>query len=215
MNINEQLKADAERYGLNSSSNDDWFSFEEGENRVRILTLGEVLPEHFKHGYCIGKDEGCTFRGDVKDKHGNVVEKNVHTKPTVKWLLWVIDRKDGKIKLAKFSYKVMQQIGVFQEDPDYAWTQPPMPYDLKIIAKDAGKTNVTYTVVPAPKIEPLTDEEMKAFGKKHPVGDVVKAFKNKKLKEMGLLKDEPESDYHYPTAEEEEINIDDIPFGDN
>ena len=93
MNINEQLKADAERYGLNSSSNDDWFSFEEGENRVRILLSEKYYLNTLNTGIVLVKTKVAHSEVMLKINMVMLSRKNVHTKPTVKWLLWVIDRK--------------------------------------------------------------------------------------------------------------------------
>jgi hypothetical protein len=45
---------------------------------------------------------------------------------------------------------IAKSLGSVQEDPDYAFTKFPMPYDITINAKGAGTKEVDYQVVARP-----------------------------------------------------------------
>ena len=55
-----------------------------------------------------------------------------------KFLCHVIDRKDGKIKLAELPYTIGTTIAGYQSDEDYKFDGFPMPYDIKVNAVGAG-----------------------------------------------------------------------------
>jgi hypothetical protein len=54
----------------------------------------------------------------------------------------VIDRTDGKFKLFFMPNTIYKQIEALQENPDYEFTDVPMPYDITINAKGAGSKDV-------------------------------------------------------------------------
>lgn len=192
-----------------SDGSKEWFKIEEGDNRIRILTPLMVYPQHYNpagyKGICLGKDAGCP--GCANDE-----------KPSIKWLCWVIDRKDGEVKLAKLPHAVAKQLQAYQNDPEYAFSEAPMPYDVTIKAKNAGTTDVEYNTVAGRTSEPVPEETMEELLKKTTPEDVKARAKEKKLKELGLAQPEPPVEAYdptgkdYPTAESEGINPDNIPF---
>jgi hypothetical protein len=80
-------------------------------------------------------------------------------KPTFKWLCYVIDRKDGKIKPYFMPHTVYNRLRRCSSIQSYAFDEVPMPYDLTINAAGAGDIKVKYTVVPARNNTPLTPGE--------------------------------------------------------
>lgn len=146
-------------YGV--GGNADFFQFDKaGEYRFRQLTAGFPLATHFfgkgmKAKVCYGTDKGCPFHGAKapQDDKGN--EK----KPSVKFICYVLDRRDGKIKLAELPYSVIKVVTDLQEDSDYAFEDFPAPYDLKVTFDKEASPADMYKTLPSPKIEPLTAEQ--------------------------------------------------------
>jgi hypothetical protein len=191
------------------NSGGDYFKFSEGKNIVRVASDGAWVTEHFKKGICYGKSRGCKNCAEGGDT------------PSTKKMFHIIDRKDNKFKIAKFGVTLIEQLDAMSEDENYQFDSFPMPFDINIIAKGAGTKEVTYTLMPSPHRIELTDGEKNILGKLHTPKEIVKAMKTKKMKEDGtwvegiLDKEEKpartvtvEKGYHYPTAEEEGIDLD-------
>lgn len=194
----------------------DWFKFKEGQNKIRVLSQGKVLSEHFKLGVCYGMEKGCPF-------HTSEYEKSP-ARP--KWLMWIIDRADNKIKLAKMPYKIVKAIADLQTNEDYSFDEIPMPYDITITATKAGTKEVEYSTVPSIKRIEITPEEDEEYNKQTSVEDIVQKMKDKQQKiielnpefqnQRSLLKEELEKtsdepvDSNYP--EEEALEADQIPW---
>jgi hypothetical protein len=111
----------------------DYLKLQEGENRIRLLS--ECL-EH---------------PGEYKGT------------PTFKWLCYVIDRKDGKIKPFFMPHTIYKHIEALQQNPEYVFDEVPMPYDVTIIAKGAGTKEVEHSTVAARSNTPLTPAELALF----------------------------------------------------
>jgi hypothetical protein len=58
---------------------------------------------------------------------------------------------------------IANAIGGFQADPEYAFDEMPMPYDININAQNAGTKEVVYNVIPARNNTSLTAEEETAL----------------------------------------------------
>lgn len=134
----------------------DYFKVKEGDNRIRLMS--ECLPH------------ADTFKG----------ERNF------KWLCYVVDRRDGKIKPYFMPHTVYKQLEALQTNEDYAFSDVPMPYDITVNATKAGTKDAKYTVIPARKETPLTYEEREQFADAKPLSDLQKMLKEKRAK------DEPE-----------------------
>jgi len=93
----------------------------EGDNRIRLVS--ECL-EH-----------PGTFNG----------------KPTFKWLCFILDRADGLVKPYFMPNNVFEQIEALQLNPDYAFDEVPMPFD--ITSKPATLTACRYLIRVWPRIE--------------------------------------------------------------
>lgn len=74
-----------------------------------------------------------------------------------KYTCFVIDRKDGEIRMADFGKLVMKQLKALASTKDYAFDNLPN-YDLIIIKSGSG-FDTTYTLTPARQDSPLTPEE--------------------------------------------------------
>lgn len=211
-NMNDELaKAEAE-WGASgqSTGNNDWFKFKEGDNKIRILSVMPPVAEHFKAGYCVGHGNCPECKKMIKDKDG--VEKE--NKPSVKYLCYILDHSDNKIKLAKFAYKIFTAIRDLQSNPDYVFDDMPMPYGINIKATKAGTTSVEYNVIPSRANTPIPTDIIEKLAKLRTPEEIKVSMRNKKAKELGLIviNDKQKvgnTDIDYP---EEEINPDDIPF---
>jgi hypothetical protein len=157
-----------------------FFKFQEGDNRIRLMS--ECLPHT------------STFDG----------------KKNFKWLCYVIDRRDGEIKAFFMPHKVYKAIDALQLNPDYAFSDIPMPYDVTIHAKKAGTKDVEYTMIPARKETPLTADESEKLHAAKPLAEL-KAAINEKQQAKGQSQpaNDPPPVQHDPV---EPLNDSDIPF---
>jgi hypothetical protein len=120
-----------------------YFKVQEGPNVIRLLSP------------CVG------FQGSYKGT------------PNFKFVCWILNRKDGQIKLYFMPQTVLDGIGSLQTMPDYAFTEVPMPYGIAIVAKGAGTKDVQYSVVPSPKVKPLTLEEQADLNSKPTLDELI------------------------------------------
>lgn len=208
MGFMDEIKDEQKKYG---SGPGDKFEFEnKGVYRLRILNQPKVLATHFFGAgnpaiTCIGIDEGCIYhKGDDK-------------RPSIKLVTYVVDRNDGKVKLAELPLSISYGLNDLQQDADFAFEGFPMPYDVKITYDPDNKDpKAIYRLVASPKQEPLTDEEQvdleEKMKKQTPEQYVEMRKKRQKEKGMPLqlpAEQKPDKGYEYP---KEEINPDDVPF---
>lgn len=208
----KQQEEEARKDGYAQSGGGDWYKMVEGENRFRVLAEPEMIFEAFKIGICY---TDCGYEG------------------TSKFLTYVLDRKDNKIKLAKLPYTVGTAIMGYEKDEEYKFEGFPMPYDIKVNAVGAGTKEVKYTVMAGRANTEVDSKTMADLEKKKPVAEIIRKMKdNQKEKHMAdgtwqknqeakaKLKAEldakrvegggkVDTGIDYP---EEEINPDDIPF---
>jgi len=197
----DDVKNESKKYGGGSDSN--YFKFEDkGVYRIRILNQPKVTATHFfgkgnPSIVCVGIEEGCEYH------------KESDKKPSIKLATYVIDRKDGKIKMAELPLSISYSLNDLQEDADFAFSDFPMPYDVKITYDpDNDDPKAKYRLVASPKQEEVTIAEEKELAekmKKQTPEQYVEAKKTKqKVKTPTDIK---------PTQEDHpEINPDDIPF---
>ena len=98
----------------------DYFKVKNGNNVVRVLT------------------EGVYHEGEYQGKK------------TFKFVMFVVDRLDGKVKPYFAPYTVYKAIASLEEDPFYAFKGMPMPYDVNIKVENAGTKDVEYNVQASP-----------------------------------------------------------------
>jgi hypothetical protein len=158
MNLAQSLKDAEKEYEIGGG---DYFKFEDGDNKIRILTMWEPLATHFiKIGtkinahVCYGKDKGCPYH----DEGAPLDEKGNPRTPSVKFVTYICDRKDGdKIKVADLPYTIIKKVAGLQQDEDWQFDSFPMPYDLKITYDSAESGSAMYSVTPSPNKNPLPD----------------------------------------------------------
>ena len=163
---------------------------------------------------------------------GDQRSKDVELKKSIRYVGYVLDRKDGKVRQAEFPYSVHREIGTLQENPDYTFDEIPMPYDIRITyKKDESPANM-YNVQATPNRDKISKEVLEDLEKKikeYPPEKViqkkkdqqietdkklgvwlspkkVKEYKEKLGKELDQAKANDSNDGDYPT------NEGDIPF---
>lgn len=156
-----------------------FYKLKEGDNRFRLLS--ECLPH-------------TSYFGETKN---------------FKWLCYVIDRRDGAVKPFFMAHKIYKVIEALQTNPDYAFEDVPMPYDLTVNAVQAGTINVVYTVLPSPKHTPVTAVEYQDLAKQKPLAELKQALKDKQAKTNGQatphVTDEEIANQHGP------VDYDEVP----
>jgi len=158
-----------------------FLKLENGENKIRLVSIFEPRGTHFIQGEkksypCIGKEQ-CFYCQQGLE-------------PNVKYLVHVIDRKNGKFKLAELGYSVISQLKEFRTNSDYAFDEIP-PYDITILKKgESLKTE--YTVIPARTNVLLTAAETEEVSKLKSLEDFVEADKKKRGRFNSILQAQPE-----------------------
>jgi len=197
----DELQQVAETYNIGKGGKDGWLTLETGDNKVRIVSEYEVLAKHWsgkKAVICVGKEHGCILCKTAEGEKPN--------KPVAKFLLWVIDRKDNKLKIAELGWTVVKAIGDLQQDEDYKFSVLP-DYDINIkkTVKGSGTqpSDTEYTVIPARENKPLTPEEIDLIKDLTSIQEVIKSFKEKALKEYQAMGIGSESEEVPPHIDEE------------
>lgn len=223
MTLQDDIKNNAEGYGVTpGGGNSDFFAFEKGENKIRILNRpANVLATHFfgkgKAAYvCVGLENNCPYHeGEQapKDDNGNV------KKPSLKLVSYVIDRKDGKVKLAELPLSIGYAIQDLMNSEDYSFDEFPAPYDITVTYDPDNKDpKAIYRSLPSPKLIPLTEEENASFNeamsKMSPEAYIEKR-KEKAMPSAEATDDNLQAlrEQHQAEKKQEgEINPSDIPF---
>lgn len=188
-------EAVAKKYNIGGSSL--FWRPEKGENKVRILSEYEAYSSHFvnadKKSYmCLKDDIACTF-----------CEQDI--KSGVKFLLWILDRKSGEVKLAQLGYSIIKQIGELSCSEDWKFENIP-DYDITIKKTGQG-LETEYFVQPTPNKEPLTEEEKnEAHDKMKDLREIINGMKKKTVSQLGERSEPSE-----PVISDE-IKLEDIPF---
>ena len=126
---------------------EDYFKVKEGANKIRFMTEAHPHQSFYK---------------------GN---------KTFKFVGWVFDYTDNKVKLYFCPRSIYEAIGSFQMTEDYVFDEMPMPYDISINAKNAGTKEVEYNVVAARTNTPVPDEALLQMLEKKPIPEVLSKLK--------------------------------------
>lgn len=152
----------------------DTFKVKEGDNRVRVVSQLRPLSGEYKGT------------------------------PTFKWLCYILDRQDGKVKAYYMPHTIAKSLDALQSDPDYFFDDMPMPYDINIKTKNAGTKEVEYTVIPGLRKD-LTAAEQEEINRQKPIDELLK-----KVQEDGSKATATQQPAQKP--ESKEIGVDDIPW---
>ena len=166
----------------------------EGDNPVRFVSDFVDFGSHYnpktnKSLICLGKDncEAC----------------QAGEKPSVKFLVFVIDRKDKKLKPFTYGHTIYKQIKAWRANPEYEFEVIP-DYDMTINRVGVGKASV-YTVMPARKNTELTNDEKVLIEEE--MKDPAEIVASMKAKVSGSPVEKVEG-----LEDQEEVNVEDIPF---
>jgi hypothetical protein len=96
-----------------------------------------------------------------------------------------LDRLDGAVKPYFMPNTVFEQIEALQVNPDYAFDEVPMLFDVTLNATGAGKKEVVYTIVPARNNVPLTEKEISTVSDAGSIRDLQKALNAKTEGKVG------------------------------
>lgn len=143
----------------------DYLKLKEGDNRLRLMS--ECLP------------------------HANEYQGQRN----FKWLCYVLDRRDGKVKPFFMAHTIYKQIVALQTNEDYAFYDVPMPYDLTIHAIGAGTKEVKYTLMPARKNSPVTADETKQYAALKPLAELQAKLKEKQAKPKPAMAESGDADF--------------------
>ncbi len=210
MSFYDDIQSESKKYG--GGGRGDFFQFEEGDNRMRILAQPKVIAFHFfaegvRPDVCVGIDEGCQHH--VPDEKTKEVKK-----PSIKLATYILDRKDDKVKLAELPLSISYALNDLQKDSEYAFEGFPMPYDIKIISDPKNKDpKAKYRLVAGRTLTELTEAQSASFAaemeKMTPEQYVERRKEKQKASAEFETKPEEVKPLEYPT---EEIDPESIPF---
>lgn len=205
-----------------NSNRADFYKLQNGDNRIVLLSNPVGYSELFNVGIAY---EDCGY--------GKYASR--------RYKCYVLDMRDGKIKMANFSYTVASAINDLRIAPRTKFDTLPCPYIMNLKTENAGKKEVKTSVL-ADEDYTLTDEqqaELESYDSVRDIVDRLKAAQKKKVdtdpafkakieeiiakkeEEEALRKEQKQKDGTIPSARqdlgtveypEEEVNLEDIPF---
>jgi len=155
----------------------DFMKLVNGQNQLRIVGKPSLIEIHWEKSID-GQQKKVICPGA-----GCPICKAGHS-PMVRYQVQVIDKTnpDGKVKVLEGGPTIFNAIKQFAMDPDYG---DPTQYDLKIKKEGTGR-ETKYTVIAAPKKNPLTEQEKEAAANAKPLSEVNKTKTIDEIMQMGL-----------------------------
>ena len=158
----------------------DFFNLADGENRIRVLTEMESLTQHFmgegiKPVACQGEPH-CEHCANGK-------------RPNTKVMLYVLDRMDNKIKLAKLPWSIYRELSTLAESSEWGFKNLP-PYDI-IIKKSGKGLQTEYAVSPSRNEDPLSPAQDQELKDKKSIAEIVSNFNTGSREDAPLVYQEP------------------------
>jgi hypothetical protein len=192
-----------------SSGSGGWIALQVGDNLLRILSEPKKFKQRFGHGICYEGAEYCDEKLIAEENKEREKEGKDPIRLSVKFLTWAWDYSYESLKLFSMPFSVAKQLSEFKrEDPEqgYGFSGWPIPYDINI--KNTGKGGDRYTVVPAKNSQEISEEVIGQLEMENTPEEVIESMEAK-ARRTGGKSEEP---VEHPTAEDEDINPDDIPF---
>ena len=198
-NLKDQMNEGAKEYGAEGGGQ---FQFSKsGKYSLRILCQPIAIATHFfgkgnPSHVCVGKDKGCPY-------HTEGI-----TKPSVKFITYVIDRQDeNKVKIAELPWAVISEVAEFQEEPEYAFEEYPIPYDIHVTCnKEASSPADIYKTMAARNNEEVPAEILADFEEKMKAKTPEQYVEGRKNAEVAKLEAEKQWD-----GEAQQTPADDYP----
>ncbi len=175
-NFTQKIQQTEKQFGLGQN---DAFQFEKGPNKIRVLTMSEKpLATHWvgkKSFNCIGEEEGCFYHGD----NAPLNDKGEPARPSIKYLAYILDRRDNQIKLMYVPYSVYKAVADLFNNDDYKFDDLPMPYDLTITYDKDGSPAQMYSTLPSPNRSNVPDDFMVKVRAMKSVDEIRESILNK------------------------------------
>lgn len=111
------------------------------------------------------------------------------------------------LKIVQFPYSLLKELGAMKSDPDWAFEEFPMEYDLTV--GNTGEGGNRYSLRGSPKRTPVDNSVLTQLGEKKPCADIVKAILDKQESKNPAKAGAVAKTYEYPS---EDINPNEIPF---
>ena len=142
------------------------------KDSTRVRIIGNVLPRYVrwvvtnegkKHPLeCLSFDRDQEEFTNARDPFKEIDESIYSEKPQFSYVVNVIDRADGKLKLMDLKTTIYKQIVDYARDPDYGSpSDPENGYDITIKKEKTGPLpqNVKYSIMTSRNSTPLTEAE--------------------------------------------------------
>lgn len=211
-----------------SSTSGDFFKFKkDGVYKFRIMCEPVKKVSRWGFGICY---EGAPYcQKDAMDKSfedakakakadGKPVKDVRYPSLSIKWMTWAFlyDKDEvakkfldsGNFVIFDMSDPIATAMRELMDSEEYGFKEFPMPYDVTITVKDAGKTTAEYTVLPARSNSELTQDQKEEFEKLTPI-QTLKERLQAKQREKTEGGGSTGGSIEYPT---DDIKPEDIPF---
>lgn len=153
----------------------EFMTLKVGKNPIRILSDFVKVETIYKGEYKPGIKGSSKYMGHMTP--GRVLDTD--EKVTIQGWAWVLDRSTNEVKIGQFGKNILGQIVSLRNDPEYAFTSFPMPYDINI--NNTGEGANRYSIVASRTNKELTVEEMAQLNKKKSIADIVKTIIEKQV----------------------------------
>lgn len=147
----------------------DYLSIEEGgEAIIRVLSAPYKIwkhwvQEHKRSWNCPGV--GCPIC-EINKEHKKDTGTNKYSNQQ-RYLIWVLDRADNKVKLFEGSKTLFGELLSYRQEMG-----PLEGFDIKLKRRGSGK-DTTYTIFPQPAVE-LSAKEIEEIGELEDIGERTK-----------------------------------------
>lgn len=143
--------------GGGEQQKDTWMRLDPGSNELRFITKPHL---YLSHKYKADPNNTKDFGDKVYCSYDN--DKNcplcaAGDRPKKRWLVGVIDRKDGTYKILDISVAIYQSIQVYNKKKQYG---DPIRYDIDIAVNRQGGATGYYIVTPSIP-EALSENDLK------------------------------------------------------
>lgn len=186
-----QALEDAKKRGIDSGTG--WFGIKDGEKKkIRFVSDAIALQK-------LGQD--YTKPGETP--------KPIAERLRVQYLVYVIDRQDGRIKPFGMPKTVFKKLVDWEQDEDFGWKTDLPPRDFTLSrSKDTGK--VEYNLKPAKDEVALTDLEQQQVSEKEPIKILAEKQQLRANREIEAAKTQ-EHDFDPNDPGPQELEADELP----
>jgi hypothetical protein len=171
-----------------------WYELQQGENKFRVLVDPEPFIQHYikaEKRWANCDNRKCAFCKEGMRKDSKVV-------------LYVLDRRDETIKIAKLPWSLYTGLGELAASTDWGFKDLPA-YDVNMNKQGEG-LETRYAVRATRNEAPLTPEQKEELASKKPIAEIVDKLKKKNNE---FIRPVPGDDIGEPEAT---VVPDDLPF---